>query len=83
MACGTPVLCSNVASLPEIAGDAALYFTPSSVEDMSRAIEQLLDSPAAQHRLAVAGMERAEMYSVGRASAAYASVLSSVIERQV
>ncbi len=42
MACGTPVVCSRAASLPEVAGDAAEYFEPASVEDLAAAIEQVL-----------------------------------------
>jgi len=40
MACGTPVVCSRAASLPEVAGDAAEYFDPCSGEDMAAAIER-------------------------------------------
>ena len=42
MACGTPVACSNVASLPEMTGDAALLFDPLDVEDIAGAIHRLL-----------------------------------------
>ena len=38
MACGTPVVCSRAASLPEVAGDAAEYFDPTSAEDLAAAI---------------------------------------------
>lgn len=39
MACGTPVVCSNSSSLPEVAGDAALYFDPTDTEDMTKKIQ--------------------------------------------
>jgi glycosyltransferase involved in cell wall biosynthesis len=45
MACGCPVASSNAASLPEIYGDAARLFDPTSVEDMAAAIEDVLDDP--------------------------------------
>jgi glycosyltransferase involved in cell wall biosynthesis len=35
MACGAPVVCSSAASLPEVAGDAALYFDPHNPEQMA------------------------------------------------
>ncbi len=38
LACGTPVACSNTSSLPEIAGENAVYFDPYDVESMSQAI---------------------------------------------
>lgn len=52
MACGTPVACSNAASLPEVGGDAVEYFDPNSVEDIGAAIGRVLHSgePRAQWR---------------------------------
>ncbi|HEX3470639.1 MAG TPA: glycosyltransferase family 1 protein [Silvibacterium sp.] len=81
MACGTPVVCSHVASLPEIAGGAAVYFAPDSAEEMTFAIEQLLYSDKLRQRLSVDGLKRAAMYSAGKAASAYASVLSSIISQ--
>lgn len=43
---GTPVIASNVTSIPEVAGDAALYFSPFYPADLYRAIKQLLTRPA-------------------------------------
>ena len=45
MACGCPVACANAASLPEVCGDAAVYFDPTSAEDIARAIDHVLDHP--------------------------------------
>jgi glycosyltransferase involved in cell wall biosynthesis len=42
MALGCPVACSRIASLPEVAGDAALFFDPFSAEDMGRVILRIL-----------------------------------------
>jgi glycosyltransferase involved in cell wall biosynthesis len=50
MACGCPVAVSRVASLPEICGDAAVYFDPSSVEDVARGIADVLAHPPAGGR---------------------------------
>ncbi|MCS7043792.1 MAG: glycosyltransferase family 4 protein [Bryobacteraceae bacterium] len=60
MACGTPCVASNVSSLPEIAGDAALLVTPESVEEIRDAIVQLIESPELRRRLSSAGRARAE-----------------------
>jgi glycosyltransferase involved in cell wall biosynthesis len=46
MACGCPVASSNAAALPEIAGDAARFFDPTSVDEMVAAVEDVLDDPA-------------------------------------
>jgi glycosyltransferase involved in cell wall biosynthesis len=45
MACGCPVAVSRVASLPEICGDAAVYLDPTSVDDIARAISDVLARP--------------------------------------
>jgi glycosyltransferase involved in cell wall biosynthesis len=47
MACGCPVAASNVASLPEVCGDAAVYFDPLSVESIAQGIRDVLDHPPA------------------------------------
>jgi glycosyltransferase involved in cell wall biosynthesis len=46
MACGCAVACSNAASLPEVCGDAAALFDPTSVEAMVEAVEEILARPA-------------------------------------
>jgi glycosyltransferase involved in cell wall biosynthesis len=45
MACGCPVAVSRAASLPEVCGDAAVYFDPTSVEDIARGIDDVLATP--------------------------------------
>jgi glycosyltransferase involved in cell wall biosynthesis len=60
MACGCPVACSNAASLPEVCGDAAELFDPTSVENMADAIQVVLDDPAPY---AERGLARAAGYS--------------------
>jgi glycosyltransferase involved in cell wall biosynthesis len=42
MACGCPVACSLAASLPEVCGDAARYFSPEDPEEMAAAVEDVL-----------------------------------------
>jgi glycosyltransferase involved in cell wall biosynthesis len=60
MACGTPVVTSNVSSLPEVVGDAAILVNPENVFDIARGIrEVLLDEPL-----------RAELIRRGREQAA-------------
>lgn len=60
MACGTACVASNVGSLPEIAGDAAILVNPESPEEISRAILRLIEQPEERARLAAAGRARAE-----------------------
>ena len=62
MAHGKPVLCSAATSLPEIAGDAALFFDPNKPDDIKNAIERLLNNPELAQRLARKGRERARQF---------------------
>ena len=43
MKAGCPVICSNTSSLPEVAGEAAIYFNPNDVEDLEKSLYNLLD----------------------------------------
>jgi glycosyltransferase involved in cell wall biosynthesis len=63
MACGTPVVCSRAASLPEVAGDAAEYFDPTSVDDLAATLERVLESRELQERLRCKGLERVKLFS--------------------
>ncbi|MDE3165408.1 MAG: glycosyltransferase family 4 protein [Acidobacteriota bacterium] len=62
MAAGVPVLTSNVSSLPEIAGDAALLIDPRSLGELAAGLERLLASPDLRARLAAAGRIRANRF---------------------
>jgi glycosyltransferase involved in cell wall biosynthesis len=63
MASGTPVVCSRAASLPEVAGDAALYFDPTSAEELAEKMEELLNSRELQESLRTKGLERAKQFT--------------------
>ena len=62
MACGTPVVCSRAASLPEVGGDAAEYFDPHSVEEMAAALERVLSSTTRQEDLRQKGLLQASRF---------------------
>lgn len=59
MACGTPVLTSNISSLPEVAGSAALLINPTDLDALIDELERLLTSADLRAQLVVAGRERA------------------------
>jgi glycosyltransferase involved in cell wall biosynthesis len=63
MARGVPVACSDRASLPEVAGDAALLFDPDDVGSIAGALERLLEDPVEAERLRVAGRARAATFT--------------------
>lgn len=58
MAFGKPVLCSNVTSLPEVAGDAALYFDPRRPQEIVSAIERIATDPELVAHLVECGYRR-------------------------
>lgn len=60
MAAGTPVITSNISSLPEVAGDTARYIDPESTESIEEALEDVLEHPDAARARAVAGLSRAQ-----------------------
>ena len=62
-ACGCPVIVSNVASLPEVCGDSALYCNPYSVEDIREKIEILLNNEKLREDLIKKGFENIKRFS--------------------
>lgn len=62
MACGCPVAVSNRASLPEICGDAAMYFDPTDISQIASAIMAPLTDKAVAQRLRKRGLERSAAF---------------------
>jgi glycosyltransferase involved in cell wall biosynthesis len=63
MQCGVPVLTSNVSSLPEVAGDAALLVTPTEVEDIAHGLSRLLEHADLRAELRARGYQRVREFS--------------------
>ena len=63
MACGTPVTCSNCASIPEVANNAALLFNPYDIDDIAESIGIFLVSKSTRDKYSKLGLERANMFS--------------------
>jgi glycosyltransferase involved in cell wall biosynthesis len=63
MACGVPVVTSNVSALPEVAGEAALLVDPESVERLSWAVSLLLADQALRQTLGQRGLARARQFT--------------------
>jgi glycosyltransferase involved in cell wall biosynthesis len=62
MSLGAPVVCSNTAALPEVAGDAALYCDPFDAESLAAAIQRLEADSALRDRLKARGLERSRLF---------------------
>jgi len=63
MACGAPIASSNTAAMPEVIGDAALFFDPADVENMTAVIDRLLKDPKLRRDLCRKAAERAKKFS--------------------
>ena len=75
MACGVPVITSPCSSLPEVAGDAALYVDPHDPAAIAAAVVRLAGDPELRARLAAAGLARAARFDWDEAARATAAVL--------
>jgi alpha-1,3-rhamnosyl/mannosyltransferase len=63
---GVPVACSNLSAMPEVAGDGARYFDPLDVEEIGRAIVDILTDAQLAARLVLAGRRRAATFTWAR-----------------
>jgi glycosyltransferase involved in cell wall biosynthesis len=70
MACGTPVITSNLSSLPEVAGDAALLVNPYNVQAISHAMQAVTADTGLWLQLRQAGLARAAQFSWEKTGAA-------------
>lgn len=81
MACGTPVVTSNVSSLPEIAGDAAVLVPPGDEDALARAIESLLTDSDLRRRMIALGRVRAASFRWAVTAAKHVEVYRRVLAR--
>ncbi len=81
MACGTPVVCSNTSSLPEIVGDAALTFDPLDVTEIAAKIEEVLHNEALREEMREKGLQQAAKFSWERTAQETLEVYREVTSR--
>lgn len=63
MACGVPIIVSNVSSLPEVVGNAGLTFDPYSVDQIEQAIRAVISDKKLREKYSKAGIEQAKKFS--------------------
>lgn len=78
MACGTAVLTSDVSSLPELAGDAALLVDPDDIDGIADAMKRIADEPGLHGDLVARGRERSKIFSWERAARGVLGILHTV-----
>jgi len=77
MACGTPVITSNTTALPEVAGDAALMVSPTCLDEIAAAIEQIIGNAALREQLRKKGMVQAARFPWSASAEKVHTALSS------
>ena len=80
MACGTPVVCSNAASLPEVVGEAAITVDPCDVEALAGAMHRVLADADLQQDLRRRGLERAAGFTWERTARQTVEVYHQVLD---
>lgn len=78
MACATPVVCSNVSSLPEVAGDAALLVDPLDTESLAGAIGRIVTDEGLRRTLVERGLRQIRCFSWRRCAREILQVLEDV-----
>ena len=78
MASGCPVVSSNTSSLPEVLGDAALFFNPYDVEEVSSAMRKMLEDENLRNTFRQKGLERAKLFTPEKMTEKIISLLESI-----
>ncbi|HZQ08751.1 MAG TPA: glycosyltransferase family 1 protein [Anaerolineae bacterium] len=81
MACGTPVISSNAASLPEVVGDGGILFDPRDTEALTQALGRVLHDFALREELCAKGIRRASCFTWERAARETLAVYERVIHK--
>jgi glycosyltransferase involved in cell wall biosynthesis len=79
MACGTPVIISNISSLPEVGGDAAVYCNPYDVEDIKEKIEIILNNEELQKQMIEKGVKRVNFFTWEKAAKEHIKIFKEVL----
>lgn len=79
MACGTPVVCSDSSSLPEVGGDAVVYCNPYDINDIKNKIEFVLNDTSLQQSMIAKGLKQAQKFSWEKSANEHKRVFKSLI----
>ncbi|MDM3855703.1 MAG: glycosyltransferase family 1 protein [Aphanizomenon gracile PMC649.10] len=79
MACGTPVITSNISSLPEVAGDAAILINPYDAREITAAMQAIINDSELRKQLSEKGLKRANQFSWEKTGVATVEVLKEYL----
>lgn len=79
MACGTPVITSNISSLPEVTGDAAILINPYKTAEITAAMEAVIKDEQMRSQLSILSLERAKQFSWAKTGRDTVEVLQKYI----
>jgi glycosyltransferase involved in cell wall biosynthesis len=82
MACGCPVITSNVSSLPEVVGDAALLVDPYNVEALAQAMLTVLEDDELKKEMSKKGIAQAQKFSWDKAGAEFLALCTDVANKE-
>jgi len=81
MAAGTPVVSSNAASIPEICGNAVLYFNPYDIDQTANRILKMLNDDSMKKEYIIKGKKRAKLYNWNNTSKQTINIIQELIKR--
>jgi glycosyltransferase involved in cell wall biosynthesis len=80
MSCGCPVAVSKTSSIPEVVGEAGIYFNPQDVNDIAKSLIKILRDDELKIELSKRGIERAKMFNWDKCLEEFVSVLKFLIK---
>lgn len=81
MACGTPVITSNISSMPEVGGDAAVYLDPENLEQMIKEVKKVMEDKGTRENMIKKGFQQAKKYSWEKCAQETADVYKQILLR--
>jgi glycosyltransferase involved in cell wall biosynthesis len=81
MACGTPVITSNVSSLPEVAGDAALLINPVETDELTTAIQRIVEDADLRERLIQRGYQQIQHFTWANSAQHLYQIYQDILQR--
>ena len=81
MACGCPVIVSNVASLPEVCGEAVFYVDPNDIGCITQGMNRVLNDETLRKSLIMKGLERSKLFSWEKSAKEHLKVFEEIMKK--